>query len=77
MKEILVLPIKIAHASGRQIWIKYAVAFMQKGTLLFIQKGTLANPLSNVDRCWLAMPLVAGFLSWVLVCRTIEKKLKV
>ena len=28
--------------------------------------------LSNVRRCWLAMPLVAGVLRWVLVCRTIE-----
>ena len=24
--------------------------------------------------CWLAMPLGAGFLRWVLACRTIEKK---
>ena len=30
--------------------------------------------LSNVRRCWLAMPLLAGFLSWVLACRTIERK---
>ena len=35
------------------------------------------NPLSNVHRCWLAMPLGAGFLRWVLACRTIEKKTKV
>ena len=41
-----------------QIWIKYAVPFMQK--------GTLANTLSNVRRCWLAMPLGVGFLRWVL-----------
>ena len=25
----------------------------------------------------MAMPLIAGFLSWVLACRTIEKKTKV
>ena len=25
-------------------------------------------------RCWLAMPLVADFLRWVLVCRTLERK---
>ena len=30
----------------------------------------------NVCRCWLAMPLEAGFLSWVLACHTIEKKRK-
>ena len=35
------------------------------------------TPLLNVRRCWLAMPLVAGFLRWVLACRTIEKKQKV
>ena len=27
-------------------------------------------------RCWLAMPLVSGFLHWVLACHTIEKKRK-
>ena len=32
------------------------------------------EPLSNVFKCWLAMPLGAGFLSWVLARRTIEKK---
>ena len=32
-----------------------------------------ACSLSNVRRCWLAMPLGAGILSWVLACRTIEK----
>ena len=35
---------------------------MQNGTLPFMPNGTLANPLSNVRRCWLAMPPVAGFL---------------
>ena len=35
------------------------------------------EPLSNVRRCWLVMPLGAGFLRWVLACRTIEKKTKV
>ena len=68
--------------SCSQIWIEYAVPFiqkgtlpfMQKGTLPFMQKGTLANSLSNVRRCWLTMPLGAGFLRWVLACRTIEKK---
>ena len=33
--------------------------------------------LSNVRRCWLAMPLGAGFLCWMLECRLIEKKTKV
>ena len=32
--------------------------------------------LSNVHRCWVAMALGAGFLSWVLACHTIEKKRK-
>ena len=36
-----------------------------------------AGTLSNVRRCWLAMPLGAGVLSWVLECRTIEKTTKV
>ena len=31
------------------------------------------EPFSNVRKCWLAMPLSAGFLCWVLACRTIEK----
>ena len=30
--------------------------------------------LSNVRRCWLAMPLGACFLSRVLACHTIERK---
>ena len=32
--------------------------------------------LSNLLRCWLAMPLVAGFLRCLLACRTIEQKEK-
>ena len=32
------------------------------------------EPHSNVRKCWLAMPLGAGFLHWVLACRTKEKK---
>jgi len=43
----------------------------------FIHMEHLDKPLSNVCMCWLAMPLVAGFLRWVLACRTIEKKTKV
>ena len=39
-------------------------------------KEYAAGTLSNVRRCWLAMPLGAGVLSWVLVCHTIEKKKK-
>ena len=35
------------------------------------------DPLSNVHKCWLAMPLGAGIMSWVLACRTIEKNMKV
>ena len=34
----------------------------------------LTETLSNVRRCWLAMPLGAGFLRWMLVCHTIERK---
>ena len=30
--------------------------------------------LLNVRKCWLAMPLGAGILHWVLACRTIEEK---
>ena len=29
--------------------------------------------LSYVRRCWLAMPLGAGILCWVLACNTIEE----
>ena len=36
----------------------------------------LTGTLSNVRRCWLAMPLGAGVLRWVLACRTIEKKIE-
>ena len=32
------------------------------------------EPLSNACRWWLAMPLGAAVLRWVLACRTIEKK---
>ena len=33
--------------------------------------------LSNVRRCWLAMPLVAGFLRWVLFAVQEREKIKV
>ena len=52
----------------------------QKNGRVYCQEGfrTITSycpePLSNVHRCWLAMPLGAGFLHWVLACRTIEKK---
>ena len=36
----------------------------------------LTETLSNVRRCWLAMPLGVGFLRLVLACRTIEKNRK-
>ena len=36
-----------------------------------------AGTLSNVRRFWLVMFLGAGVLSWVLACRTIEKRTKV
>ena len=42
-----------------------------------VNKEYLTGTLSNVRRCWLAMPLGGGFLCWVLACRTIEKKTKV
>ena len=29
--------------------------------------------MSNVRSCWLAMPLGAGILRWLLACRTIDK----
>ena len=44
-----------------------------KGTVP-ANKEHLTGTLSNVRRCWLAMPLGAGFLRWVLACHTIEKK---
>ena len=51
----------IGRDSWWQIWIKYAVPFMQK--------GTLANPLSIVHSCWLAIPLGAAFCAgfWLVV----------
>ena len=39
-----------------------------------VNKLLLTGTLSNVRRCWLAMPLGAGVLRWVLACRTIEEK---
>ena len=47
------------------------------GTPFHYSIGTVFHHLSNVRRCWLAMPLGAGFLRWVLACRTIEKKTKI
>ena len=43
-----------------------------------MNKEHLTGTLSNVRKCWLAMPLGAGFLRWVLAagCLTIEKKTK-
>ena len=32
------------------------------------------EPLTNVRSCWLAMPLGAVFLRWVLACRIIEEE---
>ena len=55
---------------------KICRSFYAKGTLSFVQKESLANPLSNDRRFWLAMPLGAGFRCWVLSCRTIENKRK-
>ena len=40
-------------------------------------KEYAAGTLSNVRRCWLAMPPVAGFLEMFVACHTIEKKTKV
>ena len=34
-------------------------------------KDYATGTLSNVNWCWLAMPLGAGVLSWMLACRTI------
>ena len=42
-----------------------------------VNKEHLTGTLSNVRRCWLAMPLGAGFLRWVLACSTIEKKTEI
>ena len=42
-----------------------------------VNNSSLTGTLSNVRRCWLAMPLGAGVLSWVLACRTIEKNTQV
>ena len=42
-----------------------------------VKKLLLTETLSNVRRCWLAMPLGAGILRWVLACHTIEKKTKI
>ena len=39
-------------------------------------KEYAAGTLSNVRRCWLAMPLGAGVLRWVLACHTIEESQK-
>ena len=41
-----------------------------------VNKLLLTRTFSNVCSCWLAMPLGAGVLRWVLACHTIEKKKK-
>ena len=50
--------------------------FLETGNVP-VNNSLLIGTLSNVFRCWLAMPLGAGDLRWVLVWRTIEKKSKV
>ena len=47
--------------------------FLLTSTLL-VNNSLLTGTLSNVRRCWLAIPLGAGVLCWVLACHTIEKK---
>ena len=47
--------------------------FLLTSTML-VNNSLLTGTLSNVRMCWLAMPLGAGVLRWVLACRTIEKK---
>ena len=42
-----------------------------------VNNSLLTRTTLNVRRYWLAMPLGAGVLRWVLACRTIKKKTKV
>ena len=44
--------------------------FLLTGTVP-VNNSLLTGTLSNVRGCWLAMPLGAGILRWVLACRTI------
>ena len=46
--------------------------FLLTGTVL-VNNSLLTGNLLNVRRCWLAKPLGAGILRWVLPCHTIEK----
>ena len=39
-----------------------------------VNNSLLTRTTLNVRRYWLAMPLGAGVLRWVLACRTIEEE---
>ena len=40
---------------------------------VLVNISILTGTLSNVCRCWLAMPLGAGILRWMLACCSIER----
>ena len=56
------------------IYDKKKVIYRDPCTGVPVNNSILTGTLSNVRRCWLAMPLGAGVLSWVLACGTIENK---
>ena len=43
---------------------------------VLVNNSLLIGTLSNVRRCWLAMPVGAGILRWVFACHKIEKQTK-
>ena len=45
-------------------------------SLLNCRVAVCQSPTCHHDTCWLAMPLGAGFLRWVLACHTIEEENK-
>ena len=55
-------------------FLKEEVIDRDPGPGVPVNDSLLTGTLSNVHRCWMAMPLGAGVLSWVLACHTIEKQ---
>ena len=48
------------------VWKIQKIQYLMISYWKIVFKICVSN-FSNVRRCWLAMPLVSGFLSWVLV----------
>ena len=68
--------VNVGHIHFRQLFdrLRLGIGYCLEGFRTIT--SYCLEPLSNVRRCRLAMPLGAGFLRWVLACRTIKRKKK-